>query len=94
MLRNPRDWSEAPLLTFAFESPSAGSWSSSSAEADEADKQAAQLLKELKEREDNVKKAYEQEQKPPQPENYADNISDETRPEILRRIAEQEQKPQ
>ncbi|HUJ28455.1 MAG TPA: hypothetical protein VLW85_20680, partial [Myxococcales bacterium] len=33
-------------------------------EADETDKQAAAYLKELKEREDNVKKAYEQEQKP------------------------------
>jgi hypothetical protein len=33
-------------------------------EADEADKQVATLLKELKEREDNVKRTYEQEQKP------------------------------
>lgn len=33
-------------------------------EADEADKQAAAYLKELKEREDHIKKAYEQEQKP------------------------------
>ena len=33
-------------------------------EVDEADKQAAQLLRDLKEREDNVKKAYELEQKP------------------------------
>ena len=33
-------------------------------EADEADKQAAALLKDLKEREDNVKRAFEQEQKP------------------------------